>query len=134
MKPVPPTNADTEYYWQAASKEELVYQVCSACSHTLSYPRGVCPLCQAGELEWRTSKGRGTVTSFSVVHRAPTPAFKADVPYVLALVDFEEGFKLMMNILGDDAQETAIGDSVEVMFEPRGDEGAKVPQVRRIPV
>lgn len=69
--------------------------------------------------------------TFSIVHRAPTPAFKDDVPYVLALVDFEEGFRLMMNVLGANADSTAIGDAVEVTFEARGDDGHKLPQVQR---
>ncbi len=131
MKPIPAANADTQAYWEAAAKERLLYQVCGGCSHTLSYPRGVCPRCHSGDLAWRESSGRGRIVTFSIVHRAPTPAFKADVPYVLALVDFDEGFRLMMNVLGDDALDTKIGDPVEVIFEARGEAQDKLPQARR---
>lgn len=131
MKPIPLANADTEAYWKGAAENKLLYQVCGGCSHTLSYPRGVCPRCHSDNLVWHESTGRGTVVTFSIVHRAPTPAFKDDVPYVLALVDFEEGFRLMMNVLGANADSTAIGDAVEVTFEARGHDGHKLPQVQR---
>ena len=75
-------------------------------------------------------RGGGRVHSHSIVHRAPSPAFRERVPYVVALVDLEEGPRMMANIVGDDALEVAIGDAVEVLFEERG-EGRKLPQFRR---
>jgi uncharacterized OB-fold protein len=72
------------------------------------------------------------VASFSIVHRGPTKAFKEISPYVLALIDLEEGVRLMLNILGEDREQVAIGDAVEIIFEARGDEGFKLPQARRI--
>ena len=75
--------------------------------------------------------GRGTVHSFSIVHRAAFPEFQANAPYVIALIDLAEGPRMMTNIVGEDALEVALDDSVEVCFEDRGTKGAKVPQFRR---
>jgi len=131
LKPVPPVNADTAPYWDAAREGRLVYQRCTQCHHVLGYPRGSCPACQARSPAWHESSGGGVIASFSIVHRAPVPAFRSDSPYVLALVDFDEGFRLMMNVVGDSALASSIGDRVRVTFESRGEDGAQVPQVVR---
>lgn len=93
-------------------------------------PRFLCPHCWSTELDWVQASGRGTVHSFSVIRRAPAQAFAAQVPYVVALVDLDEGPRMMSNIVGDDALQTRIGDPVAVCFEDRGD-GAKLPQFAR---
>jgi uncharacterized OB-fold protein len=71
------------------------------------------------------------VHSFTIVHRAAFPEFQVQTPYVVALIDLEEGPRMMTNIVGDDALNVAIGDAVTVEFEERGNEGAKVPQFKR---
>ena len=53
------------------------------------------------------------------MHRAPMPAFATRVPYVVALIDLDEGPRMMANILGDDALQTQVGDHVSVCFEER---------------
>ena len=95
-------------------------------------PRSLCPNCWSDDLEWIESAGRGKVYSFSIVRRASVPEFSDRVPYVIALVELNEGPRIMANILGDNALETQIGDEVGLCFEEReGD--AKVPQfVRRL--
>ncbi|MBI4081140.1 MAG: Zn-ribbon domain-containing OB-fold protein, partial [Candidatus Lambdaproteobacteria bacterium] len=102
-----------------------------ACGMLRFFPRYLCTGCGSERSEWVQARGRGTVHSFTIVHRAAFPAFQSRVPYVLALIDLEEGPRLMANVLGADARQVAIGDRVEVVFEPRGDAGAKVPQFRR---
>ncbi len=92
-------------------------------------PTIVCPQCASQAFEWRVCEGAGTVYSFTVVHRAPSDAFSAHTPFVVALIDLKEGPRVMTNIIGDDRFEVAIGDSVRVCFEPR--EEATVPQFRR---
>ena len=62
-----------------------------------------CVHCQASDLAWRKSAGLGAVHSFTLVERAPSPAFKARVPYAIALVDFAPGVRMMMNVEGDPA-------------------------------
>lgn len=92
-------------------------------------PRGLCPHCWSDKLEWVESSGRGTVYSVTTVHRAPTPVFSSNTPYVIALVDLDEGPRMFANVIGDGARGVAIGDRVEVTYEDRG-EGALVPQFR----
>lgn len=124
----PRANADTQPYWDAAAQERLAYQACGACGRAQFYPRARCAACGAAGLEWRTSSGRGRVASFTSVRRPPSEAFAADVPYVVALVDWEEGFRTMCNIRGGQEAALQIGTPVRAIFEPIGDGGARLPQ------
>lgn len=129
--PIPPSNPDTAPYWQAAREERLLMQRCRACGHVRFPPSHLCPKCHGADGDWAELSGRGSVASFTVMRRAPTPAYAARVPYVLALIDLDEGPRMMANVLGDDALGVAIGDRVEVVFEARGEDGFKLPQFRR---
>jgi len=84
----------------------------------------------ADQLEWVNAKGTGSIHSFTIVRRASDPAFAPLVPYTVALIDLDEGPRMMANILGPDALAVKIADRVQVTFEDRGD-GAKVPQFTR---
>lgn len=127
QKPVPSATADTRTFWDACGRGELMYQVCRSCGRAQFYPRGHCAACHALELDWRRSAGLGAVYSHTTVYRAPTPAFKADVPYVIALVDLDEGFRMMVNILGCEPSAVAIGSRMRIVFLPAGD-GVALPQ------
>ena len=127
QKPIPAATADTREFWDACGRGELMYQVCGSCAGVQFYPRRHCAACQADELEWRHSAGLGAVYSHTTVYRAPTPAFKADVPYVIALVDLDEGFRMMVNILGCEPSAVAIGSRMRIVFRPAGG-GAALPQ------
>lgn len=128
QRPVPKANADTRAFWDAINdKNELTYQVCEDCGKVASYPRGVCAHCHSRRLAMRTSTGRGVVKTWTRNHRAATPAFKDHVPYVIAIIDVEEGFPVMVNITGEYANQVAIGDKVGVVVRDRGD-GVKLLQ------
>ena len=129
--PAPIVNADSAPYWEGARNGKLLLQRCGDCGTLRFFPRLLCTECGSDHTEWTEVSGRGTVHSFTVVHRAAFPAFQAITPYVVALIDLEEGPRMMTNIVGDDAHDVAIGDAVTVVFEDRGTEGAKVPQFRR---
>jgi uncharacterized OB-fold protein len=103
---------------------------CSSCNETHFLPRHLCPACWSNDLEWVEASGKGTVHSFTIIRRASMPEYNDLVPYVLAMIDLAEGPRMMTNIVGDDALETAVGDAVSVEFEER-DGGAKIPQFRR---
>ncbi len=75
---------------------------------------------------WRPPK-RGAIHSFTVVQRPANRAFDGDVPFVIALVDLDEGFRMMMNVIGEDRLSAAIGRRVRVVFEPCSAE-QKLPQ------
>jgi uncharacterized OB-fold protein len=127
QKPIPAVTADTREFWDACARGELVYQVCPDCASVQFYPRRHCAACQAVELEWRRSAGLGAVYSHTTVYRAPTPAFKAEVPYVIALVNLDEGFRMMVNILGCDPAAVAIGSRMRIVFRAAGG-GVTLPQ------
>lgn len=121
-RPVPKPDRDSAFYWAAVRRRELVFQQCSECGRFRFYPRSVCPSCLSEKFEWRNSLGRGTVYSFTVIHRAPTPAFRDRVPYVLALIDLPEGVRMMSNVIGCDPARVRIGMPVTVDFEEVSDE------------
>ena len=127
-----PTTAEARHWFAAAAAGRLELQRCTACGAARFYPRPVCTACGDGAWEWFVASGRGRVESFTIVHRAPTPAFRGRVPYVLAMIVLDEGPRMMANVLGDDALSAKIGDRVEVCFEARG-EGRALPQFRRVP-
>lgn len=125
LKPIPKPNADSRPYWEACNREELTFQRCGACGHAQFYPRALCVKCHSRELSWQKSSGRATVYSFTELHRAAIPSYQADVPYLVVLLELEEGFRLMTNVEGppDGMQ---IGTRGRIVFEERG--GQKVPK------
>ncbi|WP_153135454.1 Zn-ribbon domain-containing OB-fold protein [Paraburkholderia agricolaris] len=129
--PLPVPNADSLPYWTAARERRLVIRKCSACESLHFMPRYLCPVCWSDRLEWVDSGGTGSVHSFTIIRRAPMSAFAARAPYVVALIDLDEGPRMMANVIGEDALSVRIGDRVCVTFEDRGD-GARLPQFNRV--
>ena len=77
-------------------------------------PQPACTRCLAPDLKWRTSTGRGTIASYTVVWRAPLPSFA--VPYAPAIVNMAEGFTLLTNVVDARVGELAVGVDVEIRF------------------
>ena len=130
--PEPIVNADSAPYWQGAREGKLLLQRCGDCGTLRFFPRYLCPECGSEHTEWTEVSGRGTVHSFTIVHRAAFPEFQARAPYAIALIDLAEGPRMMTNIVGEGALDVEIGDAVRVTFEERGTNGAKVPQFVRV--
>ncbi|ODV12258.1 MAG: hypothetical protein ABT20_04150 [Rubrivivax sp. SCN 70-15] len=128
-KPVPQPDGISRPYWEGAILGEFRYQRCQACGKAQFYARNVCVHCHGRELAWQVAAGGGRIASFSVIHRAPIPAFAGDAPYVLALVDLDEGFRFMCNVLRCDPASVRIGMPVRVCFESRPGSEQKMPQV-----
>lgn len=127
-KPVPAVSASSAPYWQGAADGKLLLQYCSKCARHLFYPRPWCPHCYGSALEWRQASGRGEVHTFSVVYAAPCVGFEADAPYVVAVIDLQEGPRMMANIVGCGPEAVRVGLPVEVVFEERGN--VHLPQFR----
>lgn len=87
-----------EPWWEAARRQRLLLQSCTACGHRQHYPRALCTRCGSTELSWVEACGRGTVDSYTVVHRSPFPDREA--PYVVARVRLAEGPVLLTNLVG----------------------------------
>ena len=130
--PQPQPNADSLPYWNGAREGRLLIQQCDDCRATHFMARLLCPACWSNKLAWVPCRGYGTVHSYTVIRRASMATFATMVPYVVALIELDEGPRMVSNILGDDALDVRIGDRVQVTFQDRGD-NAKVPQFTRIP-
>jgi uncharacterized OB-fold protein len=118
--PYPEPDGETQAFWDGIAEGRLRIQRCPDCREFVFYPRAVCPFCTVGTPRWVDASGRGTVHSFTVVHRAP-PGFAAAAPYVVALVDLEEGPRLMTRLVDVAPAEARVGMAVEVAIqgEPR---------------
>ncbi|HJQ85610.1 MAG TPA: Zn-ribbon domain-containing OB-fold protein [Candidatus Binatia bacterium] len=116
--PVPVPSPESRPFWEAARRHELVLQRCGACGRFLFYPRVACPHCLSADLEWRATSGRGTVHTFTIVHRGQRD-FPLGTPYVIAIVELAEGPRLMTNLVGvaPDLDHVRIGMPVEVVFQ-----------------
>lgn len=105
----------TAPFWEATARHQLVRPVCGSCGRSIFVPQYLCPHCGSEDWEYQPSGGRGTVASYTVVHRAPDPRF--ETPYVVAIVDIlEEGWSLMTNIVGVPGEEVEVGMPVEVSW------------------
>jgi uncharacterized OB-fold protein len=111
----PSMTPDTQFFWDALREHRLLIQRCAGCGALRHPPRPMCPRCRS--LEWDTieSAGRGTVYSFVIPHHPPLPWFPE--PYVVALVDLDEGTRLVSNVVGIAPDAVTIGLPVEVRFE-----------------
>jgi uncharacterized OB-fold protein len=94
----------------------LTYLSCHACRARAAVVRTFCPSCGSFDVETLVASGRGTVFSITVMHRAPTEAWTRDVPYAIALVDLEEGPRVMCRA----PLNAAIGDAVEIAHDATG--------------
>ena len=119
-KPYPAPDAETAPFWDAVNTGRLDVQRCNSCRRHVFYPRSVCPHCGGVDLKWVTVSGMGTVYSFTVVHRAPAE-FQAEAPYVVALVELEEGVRMLTRLIDVEASAVRVAMPVEVAFsgEPR---------------
>ncbi len=116
--PLPVPSPETKPFWDAARRHELALPFCKPCGAFFYYPRAACPRCLSPDLEWRAVSGRGTLHTFTIVHRGQK-GFPLGSPYVLAVVELEEGPRMMTNLVGvvPDLAAVRIGMPVEVAFD-----------------
>jgi uncharacterized OB-fold protein len=120
-KPAPVTTPETEPFWEGCRRGELQLQSCRACKGVQFPPRRYCASCLSDDLVWDRASGRGTVRSYTIVSLPSSPAFADELPYVIALVDLQEGPTMLSGIRGCEVEAVHIGMSVEVEFEQRGE-------------
>ena len=118
-KPLPIPDPVTKPFWDGLKDGKLRIQRCSSCGKAVFYPRIGCPDCGSRALEWITASGRGTLHAFTIAYRGVPAAFKGSAPYVVAMVELDEGARLMTNLIGvEPSPETIkIGMEVEAVFE-----------------
>ncbi len=132
-KPVPVPDPDTQPFWEGCQQGKLLLQRCDACSRFRFPPGETCPNCGSDRASWVGSSGRGRVFSWIVVvHPVPREIYAADVPYVVALVDLEEGVRMATNIIGCQPGSIVADMPVQVAFE-RVSEAVVLPKFRPVP-
>jgi uncharacterized protein len=116
-KPLPRINSDNEAFWKGCREHELRFQKCAACGR-VRWPASIlCPGCHSRETEWINAGGHGTVYTYAVYHVAYHPGFAGDLPYVVAIVELDEGPHLLTNIVGCRPEEVQCGMEVVPFWE-----------------
>ncbi len=119
-RPRPQPTPETAHFWEGARRGELRLQRCRACARAYFPPRPFCPVCASRDVEVFRASGRATLYSY-VIHQRPGPGFEP--PYAIAVVELEEGPRMMTNIVGvPQTPEALVLDMpLEVSFEPLDD-------------
>jgi hypothetical protein len=130
VEPVP--TPESAPYWEGAAAGELRLPFCTDCGRFFFYPRTICPRCSGSAIEWRTASGRARLASF-VISARPIPGVREEAPFVIALVELEEGPRLMTDLVDvePDPEHLALDQPLQVAFEPRGE--MTVPVFRPVP-
>jgi hypothetical protein len=119
-------------FYAECARGRLALQRCSACRAWRHLPRYVCPACGSPEWRWEPASGRGRVWSWTVTHRAPHPALAGATPYVVALVELEEGVRMAARLVGVDPSSIRLDLPVVVELVPAAEDAA-VPFFRPAP-
>jgi uncharacterized OB-fold protein len=116
----PVVTRDTAFFWEGTAAGELRVQRCGACDALRHPPGPMCPRCRATDPSYVVASGRGEVHSYVVHHHPPVPG--RELPFVVALVELEEGVRVLGELRGADPEGVRIGMPVEVVFDRIDDE------------
>ncbi|HEU5301541.1 MAG TPA: Zn-ribbon domain-containing OB-fold protein [Acidimicrobiia bacterium] len=118
---LPAPDPETQPFWDAATEGRLVVKRCADCGEAHFYPRPFCPHCWSTQVEWEDVSGRATLYTWSVVRSNDLPPFPERVPYVAAVVDLEEGPRMMTNVVDCDFDALQVGMHLAADFRDVGD-------------
>jgi uncharacterized OB-fold protein len=114
----PKIQDDNAAFWEGCKNQQLLFQKCSECGH-MRYPASVaCPECLSLESEWIESKGEGKIYSFVVFRHAFHSSAKNKLPYVVAVVELDEGLAFRTNIVDCDPDKVSCEMRVRLKWEP----------------
>ena len=120
LRPRPSINRDNQFWFDGAVEGRLLIQRCVGCGDLRHPPGPVCPSCHSFEWDSVEASGRGTIYSYVVNHHPQLPAF--DYPLPIALIELEEGTRLLSNLVGFDIEAIEVGQPVEVEFIEHDDD------------
>ncbi len=123
----PSTSLDSQFFWAGLAEHELLIQRCRGCGELRHPPRPMCPHCTSLDWDPIASTGRGAVFSFVMPQHPPYPWF--EYPYIVVLVELEEGVRIVSNLCEIAPDDVSIGMPVEVFFE-HFDDGLVLHQFR----
>ncbi len=116
-KPIPkPEGLNADFYRECANGR-LCFQRCDDCGNWRHLPRYLCASCGSAAFRWTESSGRGRIFSWTVTHQAAHPAFSADTPFAIVVVEMEEGVRLVSDLPGVALDSLALDLPVEVFLE-----------------
>ncbi len=115
--PRPPSPEITRPFWEAAKRHELVMPRCKRCDHIFLYPRSECPRCLSNDLEWTKVSGKGRLHSFTIIRQSAHPSFMDDLPHVYALVQLDEGPRMISNVVGCDVEDVRVDMRLDATFD-----------------
>jgi len=108
---------DNAFFWEATKNKELKFQRCTECGQVRWPPSIACPKCHSMNFDYIVSKGIGKIYSFVVYRAAFHEAFKDKLPYVVAIVDLDEGPSILTNIVNCDPSTLECDQRVKVVWE-----------------
>ncbi|MCW5735704.1 MAG: Zn-ribbon domain-containing OB-fold protein [Enhydrobacter sp.] len=117
-RPMPTPTRESQPYWDGMREGRFMLQYCASCGKVRHYPRPVCPHCFSMESEFREAPLGGTIHAWTVCHHPFNFFFKAQAPYIVALVDMDAGVRVNAPLRGVDAAGLKIGQKVRLQFEP----------------
>lgn len=118
---LPTPDESTDFYWAAAQEGKLLIKSCRDCGRSHAYPRPFCPYCWSEAVDWVEASGRATLYAFSIVRQNDLPPFRDWVPYVAAVVDLEEGPRMMTNVVDCPVEDARIGMALELTIRQAED-------------
>ena len=116
-KPLPIVTEENRPFWEGCQQGKFLLQQCSKCHHFQFYPRLYCMQCSSDAVHWVEANGQGVIYSFTIIYQNKSPEFVHDTPYNVAIVQLEEGPRLMSNIVDIDATELQVDLPVVVVFD-----------------
>lgn len=117
-KPQPrPQDPIEQEFWRLCQDGQLYFQRCGSCGIFRHLPRYMCARCGSPDYSWEPSSGKGTLFSWTVTHQALHPAFAADVPFVAAVVELEEGVRMATRLVDCERDRLALDLPVDLAFE-----------------
>jgi uncharacterized protein len=120
--PSPLADQFSQRYWNAAREGTLLIQRCPACGRYQFYPRRHCTACFAPDPDWAPASGHGRLHTYAIINRTPNAEFAADCPYVLAIIELDEGPRMTARIVGK-TDGIACDQRVHAVFTPAGQPG-----------
>ncbi len=122
LKPLPNPTPDSQPFWDACARHSLELQKCLNCGQFWFPPGNRCGHCLCADYAWQAVSGKGSVVTFTVMRRAYHPGFSDELPYTVAVVELEEGPRLVTNVIDCGPEDMKIGMPVEVVFSDCSDE------------
>ncbi len=117
IKPLPVPSKWSQPFWDGAKQHKLLLKKCAKCGHIDHPPYLYCTECSAEQYKWVEASGRGMIYAFTTtLIGAPLP-FTEDIPYTIAMVDLDEGPRMLTTIVDAEPAELKIGMKVEVVFD-----------------